>query len=112
MNYDENIVSGVNRLVLHGTVAAAPQERTFPSGARMARVLVCVRQEHRTDVLPVTVWDPEPELLAAERGAGIQIVGEVHRRFWTDSEGRHSQMIAAADTVKIFDPAELAAADE
>lgn len=92
-----------NEVVLRGTLATAPEHRTFGSGASLARLLVTVRlsSPSRTDVLPVTVWEPAPELLTAVRGVPIEVTGQVHRRFWTDAEGRHSRVEVVADSVEL-----------
>ena len=92
-----------NEVVLIGTLATAPEHRTFGSGASLARLLVTVRlsSPSRTDVLPVTVWEPDPELLSAVRGVPVELTGQVHRRFWTDAEGRHSRVEVVADSVEL-----------
>ena len=92
-----------NEVVLRGTLATAPEHRTFGSGASLARLLVTVRlrSPSRTDVLPVTVWEPDPELLSAVRGVPVEVTGQVHRRFWTDAEGRHSRVEVVAATVEL-----------
>lgn len=98
-----------NEVLLRGKLATAPEHRTFGSGASLARLLVTVRLSgpSRTDVLPVTVWEPAPELLRAVRGIPVEVVGQIHRRFWTDAEGRHSRVEVVATTVEIgaVDPA-------
>ena len=50
-----------NRAVLEGTLAAAPE-----FGASLARLLVTVRLDDRTDVLPVAVREPDVEVVASE----------------------------------------------
>ena len=92
-----------NEVFLAGKLAAAPEHRTFGSGASLARLLVTVRlsSPSRTDVLPVTVWEPASSLVKAVRGAPVEIVGQVHRRFWTDSEGRHSRVEVVASAVEL-----------
>lgn len=92
-----------NEIHLRGKLATAPEHRTFGSGASLARMLVTVRLSgpSRTDVLPVTVWEPDPEVVKAVRGIPVEVTGQVHRRFWTDAEGRHSRVEVVATTVKI-----------
>ena len=94
-----------NEATLSGLLATAPEHRTFGSGAALARLLVTVRLQSpsRTDVLPVTVWEPNPELIGAVRGTPVTVHGQVHRRFWTDAEGRHSRVEVVADTVELGD---------
>ncbi len=90
-----------NEVILRGRLATAPEHRTFGSGASLARLLVTVRlrSPSRTDVLPVTVWEPPSELLKAVRGTVCEVSGQLHRRFWTDAEGRHSRVEVVTDTV-------------
>ncbi len=92
-----------NEVFLKGKLAASPEHRTFGSGASLARLLVTVRlpSPSRTDVLPVTVWEPDPALVGAARGTPVEIAGQVHRRFWTDSEGRHSRVEVVASAVEL-----------
>lgn len=92
-----------NEVFLSGKLAASPEHRTFGSGASLARLLVTVRlpSPSRTDVLPVTVWEPDSALVGAGRGTPVEIVGQVHRRFWTDSEGRHSRVEVVASAVEL-----------
>ena len=92
-----------NEVILRGRLATAPEHRTFGSGASLARLLVTVRltAPSRTDVIPVTVWEPDPDLVKAIRGVPVEIAGQVHRRFWTDAEGRHSRVEVVAASVEI-----------
>ena len=92
-----------NEVVLRGKLATAPEHRTFGSGASLARLLVTIRlaAPSRTDVLPVTVWEPDDALVKATRGVPVEITGQVHRRFWTDAEGRHSRVEVVATTVEL-----------
>lgn len=92
-----------NEVHLRGKLATAPEHRTFGSGASLVRLLVTVRlaAPSRTDVLPVTVWEPSPELVQAVRGLPVEITGQIHRRFWTDAEGRHSRVEVVASSVEI-----------
>ena len=89
----------VNEVTLAGTLAAAPEVRTFGSGSRVARLLISIRlpRPSRTDVLPVTVWEPTTEVMEAVRGQTVKVSGQVHRRFWTDREGRHSRIEIVVD---------------
>lgn len=97
-----------NLVVLKGTLATDPESRVYSSGVSMSRLLVTVRTEEprpRTDVIPVTVWEPARSVREAVRGDQVDIVGQVHRRFWSDSEGRHSRVELVAVTVDIGKPA-------
>ncbi len=94
-----------NQVLLVGTLTTAPEHRIFgTSGASLAQLLVTVRLSQprtRTDVIPVTVWDPEEQTLNAQRGTKVQVSGQVHRRFWTDAEGRHSRIEVVADQISM-----------
>ena len=91
-----------NEVVLRGVLTTAPEHRVFGSGASLARMLVTIRlsaPRTRTDVIPVTVWEPDAAVIEAERGTPIDVIGQVHRRFWTDAEGRHSRVEVVATEV-------------
>jgi len=94
----------LNLMVVSGRLAAPPEIRQFESGARLARYLVTVRSEapvRRVDVLPVTLWDPDDQLIDAAPGPGsrVWVAGSVQRRFWSASEGRRSRLELVADQV-------------
>lgn len=99
----------LNLVVVSGRLAAPPELRQFESGARLARYLVTVRSDEpsrRVDVLPVTLWDPDDELLDADPAPGrrVFVVGSVQRRFWSATEGRKSQLELIADQVCLRPP--------
>ena len=84
-----------NYFKIVGKVAAKPETRTFANGSSLARMLISCylgRPHSRCDVLPVSIWDPEDSILNLERGNQVSVEGQVHRRFWTDAEGRHSRV--------------------
>jgi single-stranded DNA-binding protein len=94
----------LNLVVLAGKLASAPELRVFESGARLLRLLVIVTSEEpvrRTDVVPVTLWNPDPELVEAELTAGtrVWVAGSVQRRFWSAPDGRRSRLEIVADQV-------------
>jgi len=85
----------LNIVVLAGALATAPELREFESGARLARLLITVRSQHprvRTDVIPVSVWDPDHSVAELERGDRVWITGTAQRRFWSDRDGRRSRL--------------------
>ena len=93
-----------NEVALRGVLTTAPEHRVFGSGASLARLLVTIRlsaPRSRTDVIPVTVWEPDAAVIEAERGAPVDEVGQVHRRFWTDAEGRHSRVEVVATEIEL-----------
>lgn len=99
----------INQTLLEGTLAAAPELREFGSGAQLVRLLVTVRSSEprkRVDVLPVTLWDPPPELVDAKpkRGDRVHVTASLQRRFWEAADGRKSRIEVVAHHV-IHDPA-------
>ena len=93
-----------NSVSLRGRLATAPDIRSFPSGASLARLLVTVRttgNHPRTDVLPVTLWDPGKRVANAERGDRVTVEGTVQRRFWSDVDGRKSRVEVVANRVAV-----------
>ena len=94
-----------NVVVLAGRLAAPPEIREFESGSRLARYLLTVRsqQPKRVDVVPVTLWDPDDDLVNADPQPGRRMValGAVQRRFWSGSEGRRSRLEVVAGTVQV-----------
>ena len=99
----------LNLAVLAGRLAAPPEVRVLDSGVRMVRYLVTTRAEEpgrRVDVVPVTMWDPPPELAGADHQPGerIWVIGTIQRRFWSESEGRRSRLELIADQVCFSQP--------
>lgn len=87
----------------------------------MLRMLVTVRSDtprRRVDVVPVTIWDPDEDLVAEhiQPGERVWVAGSVQRRFWDAAPGRRSRIevvahhVQRADTAGPVDsaPAELA----
>lgn len=99
----------LNLVVVSGRLAAPPEVRQFESGSRLARYLVTVRSEEprrRVDVLPVTIWNPDDELVDADPAPGTRVwaAGSVQRRFWSGAEGRRSRLELVADQVCLREP--------
>lgn len=98
----------INLAVLAGRLAAPAEHRIFESGAEYLRLLVTIRTaepRQRVDVIPVTLWDPSPELVAECRAAGrrVWVAGAVQRRFWAGEEGRRSRLELIARHVELRD---------
>ena len=102
----------LNLTVLCGRLATEPEIRVFDSGARLVRYLITTRVDYprkRTDVIPVTLWDP-PEDLVDEpgvKGDRVWACGAVQRRYWESPDGRRSRIEVVAEQVKIRDLDEL-----
>lgn len=99
----------LNLVVLCGRLASPGELRKFESGTRLLRLLISLRTEeptHRVDVVPVTLWDPEEDLVEAVKKRGIRIwaVGAVQRRFWEGSDGRSSRLEIVALQVTVHEP--------
>lgn len=95
----------LNLVVLGGRLAAEPELRTFSGGACLLRCLITVRTtegRRRVDVLPITLWDPGPELFRAPLRPGDELcaVASVQRRFWASPTGRASALELVAHHVE------------
>ena len=106
----------LNLVVICGRLASPGELREFESGTRLLRLLITVRTEEptrRVDVVPVTLWDPEEDLVEAvkERGIRLWAAGAVQRRFWEASEGRRSriEIVALQVTVQESETEEVGA---
>lgn len=108
----------LNIAILAGRLAAPPELRTFDSGATLLRLLLTTRREEpkpRLDVIPVTIWDPAPDLIEEPIAVGRRtwVAGSIQRRFWDAADGRRSRLEIVADQVHIRDaPAGIFAAPE
>ena len=94
----------INLTVLCGRLATAPELRVLDSGTRTLRLLVTVAAKHprrRIDVVPVTLWDPDQDLVDAEleQNARVWVTGAVQRRVIDGPEGRRSRIEVIADQV-------------
>lgn len=102
----------LNLIVLCGRLAAEPELRVFDSGSRLLRLLITMRVDYprnRVDVVPVTYWDPEDEMLddIPDRGHRVWICGTVQRRFWESPDGRRSRVEIVAEQVNFKDLEDL-----
>ena len=96
----------LNLIVLCGRLATDPEVRVFDSGTRLVRYLVTLRVDHprkRVDVIPVTLWDPEEEIVEepGEKGDRIWVCGAVQRRYRESPEGRRSRVEVVAEQVTL-----------
>lgn len=103
----------LNLIVLCGRLAVDGEARTFDSGARLIRYLVTVRVDfprRRVDVIPVTLWDPDDDLVEApgEKGERVWVCGSVQRRYWESPDGRRSRVEVVAEQINFKDAEELA----
>jgi single-stranded DNA-binding protein len=96
----------LNLAVLCGRLATDAEVRVFDSGTRLIRYLVILRVDYprkRTDVIPVTLWEPEDELAGApgDKGDRIWVCGSVQRRYWEGADGRRSRVEVIAEQVTL-----------
>lgn len=87
MENDHQHELDLNLTVLCGRLAVDAEVKNFESGAVLIRYLVTTRIESprsRVDVIPVTLWDPDPDLIAnpGRQGDRIWVCGSVQRRYW------------------------------
>ena len=99
----------LNLIVLCGRLAVPGELRQFESGTRLLRLLISVRTEspaRRVDVVPVTLWDPDEDLVeqVSESGVRVWTVGAVQRRFWESPDGRRSRLEVVASQVTVNEP--------
>ncbi len=102
----------LNLIVLCGRLAVDGELRVFDSGTKLIRYLVTTRTDHprrRVDVIPVTLWDPDDELIDEPglKGDRIWICGAVQRRFWESPDGRRSRIEVVAEQVNFKEVDEL-----
>lgn len=104
----------LNLVVLSGRLATDAELRVFDSGTRLIRYLVVVRVDHprrRTDVIPVTLWDPTDDHVGETglKGDRIWVCGAVQRRYWESPDGRRSRVEVIAEQVSFREDEELQA---
>lgn len=98
----------LNLVVVCGRLATDAELRVFDSGAKLIRYLVTTRVDYprkRTDVIPITLWDPPDELVdePGRRGERVWACGAVQRRYWESTDGRRSRIEVVAEQVNFKD---------
>lgn len=97
----------INTIVVAGKLATRPEQTDLlDTGHRYYRLLITTRTDHptrRTDVIPVTMWDPDDEttrtLDALNAGDRVSAAGRLQRRFWDSPTGRRSRLEVVADSI-------------
>jgi len=97
-----------NVAVIAGTLAAPPEIREFESGSRFIRFLITTRAEEprrRVDVVPVTLWDPDDDIVAADLPPGRRMwaAGALQRRYWSSANGRQNRLEFIAHAIQLRD---------
>lgn len=92
-----------------GTLAAIDIGGRRTDGRSLATLLVAVRTPdeaaaggRRIDRLPITVWQPTEAVLTLGQGNWLTIDCHIQRRFWTDTEGRHSRIELVAHRIDLL----------
>lgn len=97
----------VNVVVLAGTVAAEPVERTMPSGDAVTEFRVSVPEPgKRLLPLPVAVWHgsvPPGSIEGIAKGDPVLVTGHLTRRFYRSGAGARSLTEVVASGIKKLD---------
>ena len=93
--------SHLNLSVLVGRLTRPIEERSLPSGGRLASLEVTVERGdgERNEAVPVSWFDPPAELATFGTGMEVLIVGRVHRRFFRSGGRTQSRTDVAAEFV-------------
>ncbi len=95
----------VNVVVLAGTVAADPVERTLPSGDAVTELRLSVPEAgKRLLPLPVAAWHKTAGMKRALKDVGkgdeVLVQGQLARRFYRNGGGARSVMEVVATEIK------------
>lgn len=97
----------INLSMVSGRLALAPLVEHQSDGAVLARMLVLVRSPRRSrvDVVPVTMANPPPELLAEGigSGTGVYLAGGLMRRCAADVLSTSTRLELVADSLALWD---------
>ncbi len=90
----------LNKVILGGRLATAPELRQTPSGVMVTTFTVAVNrrftsknedgtQQTQADFIRVTAWRQQAEFVSKyfTKGSSICIVGSIQTRSWTDQQG-------------------------
>ena len=100
----------VNVVVLAGTVAADPVDRTMPSGDEVTELRLSVPEAgKRLLPLPVALWHKTVGKRAVKdigKGDDVLVYGQLARRFYRSGAGARSLTEVVATGIKKLDPEE------
>jgi single-strand DNA-binding protein len=91
--------SGLNLVVVRGTVSSPPDVRVLPSDAVLAQLQISTRLESETLSMPVAVWSPAAWVEALEPGDDVVVLGRVRRRFFRAGGAAASRVEVEAEVV-------------
>jgi single-strand DNA-binding protein len=98
----------VNVVVLAGTVAADPVDRTMPSGDEVTEIRLSVPEAgKRLLPLPVAAWHRDVgkrALKGLAKGDGVLVYGQLVRRFYRSGAGARSLTEVVATGIKKLEP--------
>jgi single-strand DNA-binding protein len=91
-------VCDLDLAVIVGTLSSDPVHQDLPSGSRLVRYEVTVRDRTPADTVPVTWFDPArpPKLAEGDR---VVVVGRVRRRFFRAGGATRSATEVVATSV-------------
>ena len=103
--------SGMNVVVVRGSLTRPPEERVLANGDRQVGLEVTVRPEGgKAESVPVVWADPPASVLSWEPPAEVVVVGRVRRRFFRAGGSTQSRTEVVAETVVPARQAKKAAA--
>jgi single-strand DNA-binding protein len=95
----EAACSGLNLVVVRGSVSSPPDVRVLPSGAVLAQLQISTRLESETLTMPVAVWRPAAWVESLEPGDEVVVIGRVRRRFFRAGGAAASRVEVEAGVV-------------
>ena len=105
-------VDAQNHVTLQGRLAAAPQERTLPSGDALVHFRVVVSRARprdggpTVDTLDCVAWTAalRKRLLRLDPGQEVAVAGALRRRFWRSERGSASRCEVEVTDVRRVPP--------
>ena len=98
----------VNVVVLAGTLATAPVEKTLPSGDKLTELRLSVPEAgKRLLPLPIAVWDRtlvRTALKGVGKGDEVLVHGQLARRFYRSGDSGRAVMEVVATGIKKLEP--------
>jgi single-strand DNA-binding protein len=96
---EPHVTGDLDLAVLVGTLSSDPVVQDLPSGSRLVRYEVTIRDRSPADSVPVSLLDPgRPSKLA--QGDRVVVVGRVRRRFFRAGGATRSATEVVAASVR------------